>query len=205
MSARTLKGFLTLAVASLLPACSCSYETNSNIFQRMQVQQKYEAYEASEFYEDGRAMRHPPEGTVPRERLSEIGPLRNARGSDGEYLERVPVRVNAKLLARGQERFEIYCAVCHGVVGDGSSPVADNMSLRAPPSLVDDIVTARSDGFLFEAITEGYGLMPSYANELTLEDRWAVVVYLRALQRSQNATVADLPAPVRQKLMGAVR
>jgi mono/diheme cytochrome c family protein len=106
--------------------------------------------------------------------------------------------VDAAALARGRARFDVTCAVCHGLLGDGESQVALSMSLRRPPSLhaYRDV----PDGHLYRVITEGFGLMPSYGAELSVEDRWAVVAYVRALQLSQYAGLEQVPPDVRRKL-----
>lgn len=163
----------------------------------MNRQRKVEAYEPSTYWPDGLAMRHPPAGTVPHGPLPPLE-VSSGLGPDGLAVPRVPIPVDAKLLARGRARFEVTCAVCHGVLGDGESQVALNMSLRRPPSLhaFRDV----PDGHIYRVISEGFGLMPSYAAELTLEERWAVVAYVRALQLSQHAALELVPPDVRRKL-----
>lgn len=168
----------------------------------MQQQQKYEAYQASTFHPDGVAMRHPPAGTVAHR--SALPPeVATGLGPDGLPVARAPIALDAKVLARGRTRFEILCAACHGVLGDGESQVALNMSLRRPPSLhaYRDV----PDGHVFRVITHGFGLMPSYAPELSVEDRWAVVAYVRALQLSQHARLDQLPPDARDALEEAER
>ncbi len=190
---------MRLAAASALAVCllpACSSET----LQRMDVQEKLLPYSASPLFEDGRAMRTPPPGTVPRERLRFRGLPGGGRDQAGAHLTLVPVRITPELLARGRKRYEIICATCHGLVGDGTSMVARNMALRPPPSL--HLFADRPPGFFYEVITDGYGLMPSFANELPPDDRWAVVAYVRALQRSQRASLAEAPSAERARLMG---
>jgi mono/diheme cytochrome c family protein len=163
----------------------------------MQRQQKYKAYQASEVAPGGIAMRHPPAGTVPyRSALDPV--VATGLGPDGRAVPVLPVAVTADLLVRGRNRFDVHCAVCHGVLGDGESQVALNMSLRKPPSLhaYRDV----PDGHLFRVVTNGFGLMPSYAPSLSVEDRWAVVAYVRALQLSQYAAAAGLPPDARERL-----
>jgi mono/diheme cytochrome c family protein len=106
--------------------------------------------------------------------------------------------VTRKLLDLGRKRYDITCGTCHGVLGDGDSIVARQMSLRPPPSLHRYI--EKPAGYIYEVATKGFGMMASYAAELTVEERWAVVAYIRALQLSQNTPAADLPADVRQRL-----
>jgi mono/diheme cytochrome c family protein len=108
------------------------------------------------------------------------------------------VAITRDLLELGKRRFDVYCAVCHGVLANGQSPVARNMSIRPPASLLDN--AARPDGFFFAAMTEGYGYMPSYAPWLDAQDRWAVVAYIRALQLSQRARLDQAPPDVRVRL-----
>jgi len=163
----------------------------------MQQQPKYEAYEASEFFADGLAMRAPPAGTVPFRSLVDPA-VATGRGPDGKPVAVAPVPVNAALLERGRKKYDVHCAVCHGLLGDGDSQVAMNMSLRRPPSL--HLYRDRPDGYLYQVIQEGFGLMPSYAHELAVEDRWAVVAYVRALQLSQNAPADSLPGEARERL-----
>ena len=118
--------------------------------------------------------------------------IATGRGADGKVLTRVPIPVTRELLERGRGRFEINCAVCHGYLGDGVSLVARNMSLRPPPSLLAR--AQQPDGWYFQVMSEGFGVMPSYASHLTVEDRWAVVAYLRALQLSQSQRADQLAA-----------
>jgi mono/diheme cytochrome c family protein len=156
-----------------------------------------EAYRTSPLPEEALAMRHPPAGTVPYRSL--LAPaLATGLAEDGRPVEESPIPATAATLTRGRSRFDVICATCHGVLGDGESQVALNMALRRPPSLhaYRDV----PDGHIFRVVTNGFGLMPSYANELSVEDRWAVVAYVRALQLSQHATVDQLPPEARQRL-----
>ncbi len=163
----------------------------------MQQQQKYLAYQSSDYYEDGIAMRAPPAGTVPFHSVLDLG-VETGIDAQGRPLATSPLPVTAATMARGHDRFDVYCAACHGVLGDGQSQVALNMSLRKPPSL--HAYRQVPDGYIFRVITHGFGLMPSYAMQLPPEDRWAVVAYVRALQLSQYAAVDELPADAREQL-----
>lgn len=163
----------------------------------MQRQPKYRAYQSSEAYPDGLSMRQPPAGTVMYG--GAIDPaVATGLGPDGRPLDRAPLAPTAALLARGRARFDVTCATCHGLLGDGQSQVAINMSLRRPPSLhaYRDV----ADGYIYRVMTSGFGLMPSYAAQLSVEDRWAIVAYVRALQLSQYATVEQVPPDLRRKL-----
>lgn len=163
----------------------------------MQRQQKYKAYQEGEYHPDRLAMRHPPPGTVAYR--SALDPaVATGLGPDGMPIAQLPLPLSAAMLARGRNRFDVYCAVCHGLLGDGESQVALNMSLRKPPSLhaYRDV----PDGHLFRVLTNGFGLMPPYGPELSIEDRWAVVAYVRALQLSQYASAERLPPEARERL-----
>lgn len=168
----------------------------------MQRQAKVKAYQPSAFYPDGLGMRDPPEGTVPYHGLADPT-VETGLGADGKPLAVSPVPLDPALVARGREKFEINCAACHGLLGDGDSQVALNMSLRRPPSL--HLYRDRPDGYIFQVISNGFGLMPSYARSISVHDRWAVVAYVRALQLSQHAAVDQLPPELRQQLQKETR
>lgn len=165
----------------------------------MERQPKFKPYAETELFADGRAMRQWPEGTVPRERI--IGQPALTEGQIGEApVDRIPVTVDVATLRRGRDRYDIYCAPCHGIAGDGKGIISDKVAQRLPPSLHDQYIRDYPVGRIYKAIAQGYGLMPSYGYELDAQDRWAVVAYVRALQRSQSAKLDELPADVRQKL-----
>jgi mono/diheme cytochrome c family protein len=143
-------------------------------------------------------MRQPIPGTVAREDLRPA-PLGTGLGADGKPLARSPLPLTRQGLELGRQRFEVYCAACHGLLGDGESAVARNMSLKPPPSL--HLKVQNPDGYFYQVIAEGYGYMPSYASALTVEERWAVVAYLRALQLSQRARIDLVPPAERARLL----
>jgi mono/diheme cytochrome c family protein len=157
----------------------------------MLVQKKYLPYDSSRFFPDGRTMRVPPAGTVPRERVVE-----NTAAS----ATTIPYAVTPELIAAGKVRFDIYCAVCHGEHADGQSVVARNMVDCPPPSLLTDRVRAYPPGAIYTIVTNGFGRMPSYAPELPESDRWAVIAYLRALQQHAPARTEPLTGPLAQPL-----
>lgn len=155
-------------------------------------------YQGSPYFSDGRAMRPPPPGVVARGAALKDTP-EGSGARDGHYLQHIPISIARQDLARGRERFDIFCAACHGLRGDGDSAVAPNMALRKPPSLISDEVRAYPPGRVFAIITLGYGLMPTYAAELPIEDRWAVIAYLQALQLSQSTPLSALPPALREQ------
>jgi mono/diheme cytochrome c family protein len=191
-----------IPAAGLVALSGC--DVSSEFLQRMEAQSKYEYYEASDFWADGRAMRTPPAGTVPRERFDKLPELRDPMQkmsaltgrANGQPVSAIPVTVDQKLLTLGQKKYNIVCSQCHGVLGDGNSIVAENMALRLPPSLLE--LQSKPDGHFYTAINEGYGVMPSFSGELDLRERWAVVAYVRALQTARN-TRTDGQQPVPQE------
>ncbi len=174
-----------------------------DVWQRMEQQPKYLPYSSNPFFADDRAMRTPPPGTVSRERyaVDRLELRGEGPSQDAGYLVRSPVAFTPEVLALGRRRFEVFCAPCHGLVGDGHSIVGRNMALRVPPSLHER--AAMPDGFFYDAITYGYGVMPSYSEHLNAQERWAVVGYVRALQLSQRAPLSSAPAEVRRSLEGS--
>lgn len=196
---------LLLPLLLLPEGAGCSMEQTfvepELTWSRMQEQPRYDPYEPSAFFSDGRTMRTPPEGTVPRERAFVARPeVASGLDARGQELGAIPLPVTRALLAAGRDRFNVVCASCHGVLGDGVSPVAQNMQLRRPPSLHQPNIRAYAPGRIYRYVTFGFGMMPAHGPYLTLEERWAIVAYVRALQLSQFAPVAQLPADVRAEL-----
>jgi mono/diheme cytochrome c family protein len=181
-----------IGYCALLAACA-----DTTIVDPMERQPKARAFAANPFFEDGRAMRTPPAGTVPRERIVQNPALTRGRVGENDVTE-FPLELTRTLLDTGHRRFDIYCATCHGLTGDGRSPVSANMSLRLPPNLTER--KGMAVGHYYQVVANGFGLMPGYAAELSVQERWAVVAYLRALQISQSAPLALAPPDVREKL-----
>ena len=158
----------------------------------MHIQPYYRPLAKSDFFADGRSARNPVDGTVARGDLREDSYLYTGKigGNPGEYM---PFPVTADVLARGHERFNVYCTPCHGRVGDGNGFIPSR-GLKRPPSYHIDRLRKAPVGYFFDVMTNGFGVMPDYSAQIALRDRWAVVAYIRALQLSQNATSADVPA-----------
>ena len=165
---------------------------------RMQTQPRYDIYASSRFFDDGMAMRDPPGGTVPFSPNGERAPGFDGT-RDGAYVTLFPLPVDRNLLDVGRSRFQIICSACHGMAGDGDTVVAKYMA-RRPPSLHELRIRKLPHGRIYEVIRDGYGLMPSYSTHLSVEERWAVVAYVRALERSRNAVVERLPASIAAEL-----
>jgi mono/diheme cytochrome c family protein len=142
------------------------------------------------------------EGTVARGWLREDRAYYLGIGPDGNLVEVSPVELTMQLLERGQERFDIYCAPCHGKTGgaDDIKGIVVQKGMLVPPSFHVDPVLSQPDGHYFDVITNGIRNMPAYKSQIPVEDRWAIVAYMRALQRSQNATLQDIPADQRDKV-----
>ena len=163
--------------------------------ERMLEQRRGDPYAPSPTFADGRAMRTPSPGTLAWG--EETPPMR----VDGGFVDELPYPLTRDLLARGRAEFEITCAACHGILGDGECVVATKMTLRPPPSLHIDRIRTLPVGELADVIANGYGLMPSYAAMLPApQDVWAVAAYVEALQFSQHARVAALPRPIQDEL-----
>lgn len=165
--------------AALLSGACHDYERASHDFERMRQQQKYELYGASGIFPDGKAMQAPPAGTVARAATLQDG----ATDAQGAPVAEVPFAVTPELLAVGDDRFAIHCAVCHGVAGHGGSIVAANMGPPRPPSLHEPSARGRSAGALHQIVVQGIGRMPPYAAALSARERWAVVAWVQHLQR----------------------
>ncbi len=171
----------------------------------MDSQPKFKAQSANPLFRDGRAMRRPVAGTVARDEPDPDGPLASGR-RDGEWLERNALPVTGALMERGRERFGIYCAPCHGLAGAGDGLVsrrADRLqegTWTPPTDLASRAVRERADGHLFNTIGNGIRNMPAYGSQIPPADRWAVVAYVRALQRARHATLEDVPPDARDRL-----
>lgn len=184
---RTRALTLSLAAALVLTA-GCR--------QNMHNQNKVEPYEPSDFYADGQASRPIPAGTVARNANgAKIAPYTGLTLVPAPALAGPPA-VTLALLKRGQERFNIYCSPCHSRVGDGRGMIVQRGYKQPTPYSDPRLVSAPTDYFV-QVITQGFGVMPSYASQVGLEDRWAIAYYIRALQYSQNARLADLPPDAR--------
>jgi mono/diheme cytochrome c family protein len=117
----------------------------------------------------------------------------------GQFVSRIPVKVTEAMLKRGQERFNIYCAVCHDQAGEGRGLVVQR-GYPLPPSLADERLLSVEDGYIFDVITNGIRNMPAYRKQIVEADRWAIVAYVRALQKMNTATINDVPESQRGEL-----
>jgi mono/diheme cytochrome c family protein len=178
--------------------------------QKMANQPRYDPLEASRFFPDGQSARHPPTGTVARGHSPEDRHFRTGRtagASDdlppsldrpGDYVTEFPAPVTEQAMRRGRERYLINCVPCHGHSGNGTGTVVAAGYPRAA-SLHEDRLRRAPIGYLFDVVTRGHGLMPSYAGQVSAADRWAVLAYVRALQFSRHAPLSELPPDIRAR------
>ena len=176
------------AVVSLVVGCR----------QDMHNQPKFKPLRESDFFHDARSARQPVPGTIARGQLRLDEPFFTGK-SQGTFVAAFPFPVTRELLERGRERYDIYCSVCHDRAGYGRGMVVQR-GFRQPPSFHTDRLRQAPVGYLFNIITNGFGQMPDYAAQIAPRDRWAIVAYIRALQLSQQATLADVPAAFREQL-----
>jgi len=183
-------GRLVFASALLLTAAACR--------QDMHDQPKYRGLRSSTFFADGQSARPLVSNTVARGQLKEDVLLHT--GKDGPNVAEVfPFPVTDAVMARGQERFDIFCAPCHGRTGNGDGMVV-RRGYRRPPSYSDERIRNTSVGHIFDVITNGFGAMPDYEAQVPPADRWAIVAYVKALQLSAYAPLETVPAGDRGKL-----
>ena len=196
-----LKSFLIMSIVVFLGCTQGTPSENSPIHlnPNMDDQPKYEAMEESKFFLDKSSMRMPVEGTVARGKLNENTAYFYGKNADGSFVKKMPVQINLPLLKRGQKRYEIFCTPCHGGTGAGQGIVIKKGFL-APQSYHIDRLREIEDGYLYDVISNGIRNMPSYGYQIPVEDRWAIVAYVRALQRSQNAKRTDVPEDIKKNL-----
>ena len=166
--------------------------------QDMHDQPKYVPLRESRFFGDARSARPLVEGTVARGHLRDDALLYTGT-TGGNPSEVFPFRVDERVMRRGQERFDVFCAPCHGRSGQGDGMVVLR-GYRRPPSVHQDRLRNAPVGHFFDVITNGFGAMPDYASQVNADDRWAIVAYIRALQLSGHATLADVPPAERDKI-----
>lgn len=176
--------FSWLPVLAVLVLASCR--------QDMQDQPRFKPLAQSDFYTDLRSARPQVEGTMARGQLHEDEYFYSGKigNNPGDFM---PFPVTEDVLERGRQRFNIYCSPCHSRMGDGNGMIVQR-GLRRPPSYHTERLRKAPLGYFFDVMSHGFGAMSDYAAQIPARDRWCIVAYIRALQLSQNATVADVPA-----------
>ena len=189
---RSALGAATLVSLFFLVACR----------QDMHDQPKYKPFRQSDFFADQRSARPLVPGTVARGSLREDAVYFTGKaGSD--FVAEIPVKVTPALLARGQERFQIFCSPCHGRTGRGDGMIVQR-GFKAPSSFHVDRLRAMPVGYFYDVVTNGFGAMADYSAQVAPADRWAIAAYIRTLQYSQYAPAADVPADKRDLLEKSV-
>jgi mono/diheme cytochrome c family protein len=180
---RTLRKLWPVALLAILVGCR----------QDMHNQPRFKPLAESDFYADLRSARPPVEGAVARGQLREDAYFYTGKigGNPGEVM---PFPVTAEVLARGRQRFNIYCAPCHSRLGDGNGFIPSRGFPRTPPSFHIERLRKAPIGYFFDVMTNGFGIMQDYSAQVPPRDRWDIAAYIRALQLSQNATAGDIPA-----------
>jgi len=193
----------------IIPAAALALAGCEGAKQDMYDQPRYKPFAASTLFADGASARVPPAGTQARARGAFAGSSSGRLGVDAVRTDIAatgaqsnPYPVDATLLARGRERYNIYCMPCHSPAGDGDGLVV-RRGFPAPPTYHQDRLRAAPDRHFYDVITDGYGVMAPYGDRIEPADRWAIVAFIRALQLSQHARVGDLPDADRAKLDAA--
>ena len=168
--------------------------------QDMHNQPKYQPFEESTFFDDLRSSRPLVAGVVARGHLDEDQAFFTGATASGPVTDN-PLGLGRDVLLRGQERYNIYCSPCHDRVGTGTGMIVQR-GYKQPPTFHDDRLRSVPDGYIFQVITNGFGVMPTYAPQVPARDRWAIIAYIRALQLSQHAALADVPDAEQAKLGG---
>ena len=174
----------------------------------MQDQPKMKPYRSTSFFGDGLSMRQPIPGTIPRgflrtdtelftgKKSKSSSSVSTATSTTNPYTDDTdtfPFPITKETVERGRQRYEIFCSVCHGLTGNGDGMIV-RRGFRRAASFNDDRLRQAPVGHFFDAITNGWGAMPSYASQIPVQDRWAIIAYVRALQLSQQNV--QLPSPV---------
>lgn len=191
---------LVAVVIGALGACRGQPSTHEpiHLVPDMDWQQKFSPEEQTSLFEDGRTMRPLVDGTIPAGHLNEDEGYTTGMVGD-KYLGKVPVKVDEALIRRGHDRFKIYCTPCHDQTGGGHGMVVQR-GYPPPISLTSERVLTMPDGNIFRTITHGVRNMPGYRKQVPVEDRWAIVAWVRVLGRSQNAKIDDVPSDKRASI-----
>lgn len=182
---------LPLVLASCRGQISQQEPIHPNL--NMDQQNRFEAQEQNPFFDDNRSMRMPVEGTVARGNLRADKAYYQGINPDSSFVGETPVELTRELLNRGQNRYNIYCTPCHGITGEGNGIIMEGQYGFVPaPSFHMDRIRNLPDGQLYSVIANGIRTMPAYGHQVKVQDRWAIVSYIRALQRSQNVSEEEM-------------
>ena len=200
-AARTLAALLLALGGAALSGCSNfpSRQPPIWVWWDMKKQDKYKPQAESAFFADGRASRAPVAGTVAQELYRPDPAFSTGIAPDGNYVARNPLPITKETLAQGQRKFDIYCAPCHDRTGSGRG-IVPAKSVWVPGNLHDERIVNFVDGELFHVITNGRRSMPGYRYQISENDRWAIVSYVRALQRSWRGSLQDVPPELQNRI-----
>ncbi len=159
---------------------------------------RYEPLEGSVFFADGHSARTLVVNTVARGQLREDEHLYTGKVG-GQLATEFPMPVTAETMARGRERFNVFCSPCHGRTGEGTGMIVQR-GFRQPPSYHEERLVNAPVGYLYDVMTNGFGAMQDYSAQVPVTDRWAIAAYIRALQLSRRGTMNDVPADRREEL-----
>ena len=173
-----------VVIAAMVAAAACRQDMHDG--------PRYRPMRASSFFTDGSSVRMPVANTVSRNPLADTDELLYSGKINGQLANDFPLPITAAVLQRGQERYNIFCAPCHGRTGQGDGMIVQR-GMRKPPSFMEDRLRNAAAGYFFDVMTHGFGAMQDYAAQIPVEDRWAIVAYERALQFSQHAAINDVP------------
>ena len=187
----TKRTFYTLRRAGWICAVFCLALIMTGCTMTMKDQPRVDPYEPAPFFSNEGSALLPVEDTVPYGQANTDDALYTGQ-VDGQYVEEYPFLITKEGLEYGRQRYDIYCAPCHGYTGNGDGMVVQR-GFRQPPTFNQDRLREAPPGYFFYAITNGFGTMPSYANRIPVHDRWLIIAYIEALQLSQHAPVTELP------------
>ena len=198
MTARTRRALEVIVLASFVPLAGCARGCTSSsppihLNPSMDNQPKVRAQSASTFFYDGMSMRQPIPGTVAIGGLKEDTAFFTGKGADGQFVATNPVTVDDTVLERGRQRYVIYCLPCHDARGDGKGILFTRGNVPTA-TFHQEKILKYTDGQLFDIMTNGQGLMPAYRWPIPPADRWAIIAYIRGLQRDRQARAASAPA-----------
>jgi mono/diheme cytochrome c family protein len=198
---RTFSIFAFALGVLTLSGCSGVQRTPPiQVWPDMRMQPKFEAQQSSGLFVDGRASRRRPDGVIARGHMLEDSPMNTGMQPDGQYVGKSPVAITPAVLAEGEWRFNTYCAPCHDKTALGRGMVSQRWTAWQPANLTEQRLVEAADGDLFNVISYGRRTMPPYGSQNRPEERWAIVAYLRVLQRAQHGTLNDVPEGARTGL-----
>lgn len=196
-----------VALIAVLAGCAREMPSDNSAIHlnpNMDDQPRYKTQGKSAFFADGSSMREPVAGTVARGQLNADMRLHTGLEANGDTVKVMPVPVTPELIARGKERYNIYCQPCHGQTGsDALKGIVVQRGMLPPPAYTEERLRLSPDGHFFNVITNGKGNMRPYKYQISVEDRWAIIAYLRVLQKSQFAPMEAVPMPERSKMSSA--